>query len=53
MIRFDDLTEAYWTDPSFGTPICALLSTSDNRFITCPGSGEQTFSEMYEIEECK
>lgn len=47
MLRFIDLSEAYWTDGN--KPICAFLSTSDDRFLT-NDSGEQTFSDMEEIE---
>lgn len=47
MLRFVDLSEAYWTDGR--KPICAFLSTSDDRFLTTD-SGEQTFSDMEEIE---
>lgn len=42
MLRFIDLTEAYWTDPSVGTPVCAFLSTSDDRFI-CNENGQDIF----------
>lgn len=33
MIRFVDLTDAYWTDPNERTPLCAFLHTANNRFI--------------------
>lgn len=33
MIRFVDLTEAYWTDPEETTPMCAFLDTTTNRFV--------------------
>jgi hypothetical protein len=48
MIRFIDLTNAYWTDPECGHPICAFLNTSSNRFYVNDG-GEMTFSSLEEI----
>lgn len=50
MIRFIDLSEAYWTDPEEGSPICAFLSTTSDIFLT-NGDVEQTFSSLKEIEE--
>lgn len=41
MVRFVDLTEAYWTDG--GDPICAFLSTVTDKFLES-ASGEHTFS---------
>jgi hypothetical protein len=41
MVRFIDLTEAYWTDG--GGPICAFLSTVTDKFLES-ASGEHTFS---------
>ena len=51
MIRFVDLNEAYWNDPVFGHPICAFLSTSDDRFILTD-SGGHMFSDMDDIDHC-
>lgn len=50
MIRFVDLTEAYWTHPAEGHPICAFLSTVNDRFIedVC---GEHTFDRLEDIAE--
>ena len=50
MLRFIDVTDEYWTDPSCGHPICCFLSTSDDRFLTNE-SGGQTFSDAEEIAE--
>ena len=52
MIRFIDLSEAYWTDPEFGTPLCAFLSTTDNRFLSNL-DGQQTFHSIEEVKEHK
>lgn len=49
MLRFVDLCEFYWTLTSCGEPICAFLSTSDDRFVA-NDSGQQTFSDMDDIE---
>ena len=32
MLRFIDLTEDYWTDPECGSPVCAFLCTTSDRF---------------------
>ena len=45
MIRFVDLTEAYWTDPSCGTPVCAFLNTVTDEFLTNV-SGGHTFTDL-------
>lgn len=50
MIRFVDLTEAYWTDPSEGTPVCAFLSTTTDRFLE-NGDGFHIFDSLKEVEE--
>ncbi len=52
MIRFVDLSDAYWTDPvGSGRPICAFLSTGTNKFILSV-DGQHTFSSEDEIREC-
>ena len=33
MIRFIDLSKEYWTDPEFGFPLCAFLSTTTDTFL--------------------
>ena len=33
MIRFIDLSEAYWTDPECGFPLCAFLNTTTDTFL--------------------
>lgn len=39
MIRFIDLSEAYWVDPEEnGGPVCAFLDTRIDRFVTANGS---------------
>lgn len=50
MIRFVDLTGEYWTHPDHSSPICAFLSTSDDRFYLALDGGA-TFSSMEEITE--
>ncbi len=45
MIRFVDLTDAYE-----GTPICAFLNTTTDRFLT-NGDEENTFFNLEEIAE--
>lgn len=35
MIRFVDLTEAYWTDPEETSPCCAFLDTRTDTFRCC------------------
>lgn len=47
MIRFVDLTEAYWTDG--GPPVCAFLDTRTNRFIG-DDCGVHVFSDVAEME---
>lgn len=50
MIRFIDLSEAYWTDPEeHGGPVCAFLETRTNRFIEA--NGAHAFSDAEEIED--
>ncbi len=50
MIRFVDLTEAYWSDPEEGKSVCAFLSTNDDCFLKniC---NSHTFFDLEEIEE--
>lgn len=48
MIRFVDLTEAYWTDPEFGHPVCAFLSTNNDKFLKTDMNCH-TFSDIYDI----
>lgn len=50
MLRFIDLSKEYWTDPMYGSPICAFLSTSDDRFLQSL-NGTHTFSSLEEIRE--
>ncbi|MHC4296526.1 MAG: hypothetical protein ACYS7Y_04435 [Planctomycetota bacterium] len=50
MIRFIDLTGEYWTHPDCSSPICAFLSTSDDRFYMNQ-DGSCTFSSMEDITE--
>jgi hypothetical protein len=50
MLRFIDLTEEYWTHPDEAAPICAFLSTNDDKFLH-NGYGEQTFDDEAEIIE--
>ena len=33
MIRFIDLSKEYWTDPEYGFPLCAFLSTTTDTFL--------------------
>lgn len=49
MIRFVDLSDAYWTDPELGSPCCAFLCTGSDTFLQINGS--QVFIEMAEVEE--
>lgn len=51
MIRFVDLTNAYWTfpeDPECGRPICAFLDTITDRFIE-NAAGSHTCSDMEDV----
>lgn len=48
MIRFVDLTEAYWTDG--GPPCCAFLNTIDDRFLESP-SGGHTFDSPEDVND--
>jgi hypothetical protein len=48
MLRFIDLSNDYWTDPECGSPICAFLSTSDDKFLLSV-DGEHTFNCKDEI----
>lgn len=48
MLRFVDLTEAYWTDPEDGGPCCAFLSTVTDSFITFDLGGH-VFSDMRDL----
>lgn len=50
MIRFVDLTDAYWTcpDPEDPHPICAFLDTITDRFIE-NAAGSHTCSDMEDV----
>jgi hypothetical protein len=50
MLRFIDLTKDYWTHPDFSSPMCAFLSTIDDKFLHNE-VGEQTFLDEAEITE--
>jgi hypothetical protein len=51
MLRFIDLSQDYWTDPECnGGPICAFLSTNDDRFLETD-CGAHTFIALDEILE--
>lgn len=48
MIRFIDLSEAYWADPEDnGGPVCAFLDTRTDRFVTA--NGHQLFTNAEDI----
>ena len=49
MIRFVDLSDAYWTDSEFGFQLCAWLCTTTDRFLETL-DGEHTFQES-DIDE--
>lgn len=49
MIRFIDLTEAYWTDPEEKTPSCAFLDTRTDKFIACPLIDAHTFDSLEDV----
>lgn len=51
MLRFVDLSGAYWTEPLCGTPLCAFLWTSDDTFVKHYDSKCQTFSSIEDIRE--
>lgn len=48
MLRFVDLTEAYWVDPEDGGPCCAFLDTVTDSFVTFDLGGH-VFSEMRDL----
>jgi hypothetical protein len=48
MLRFINLSNDYWTDPECSNPICAFLSTHDDKFLLS-AYGEHTFSCKDEI----
>jgi hypothetical protein len=50
MLRFIDLSNDYWTDPECGGPVCAFLSTTDDKFLLSVDGGH-TFSYEDEILE--
>lgn len=50
MIRFIDLSDAFWTEPTCGTPICAFLSTVTGKFFT-HGDGQHTFSCLDDFDD--
>lgn len=52
MIRFVDLSEAYWTDPSVGKPICAFLDTVTDTFLKTE-DGSQTFFGWDDVDSHK
>jgi hypothetical protein len=52
MIRFVDLTPYYWLDSCDKKPICAFLSTSDDKFVT-GDDGSHTFSDFEDVQEIK
>lgn len=52
MIRFVDLTGDYWTHPDESEPICAFLSTSDDRFVL-NDDGSHTFSSFEDIHNAQ
>lgn len=52
MLRFIDLSNDYWTDPEYGFPLCAFLSTSDDKFLQTV-DGCHTFGDVREIFEHK
>ena len=49
MIRFVDLTDAYWTEPG-GKPLCGFLSTVTDKFLESL-DGEHTFRSTEEVLE--
>lgn len=50
MIRFVDLTEAYFTDPLYSNPCCAFVSTNTDHFLQTD-TGEHIFFGQDEIDE--
>jgi hypothetical protein len=49
MLRFIDLTEEYWTHPDEAAPICAFLSTNDDKFLRT-AEGCHTFDDEFDID---
>lgn len=47
MLRFVDLTEAYWTDG--GAPVCAILETRTNRFLEAFGA--HVLTDLEEVKQ--
>jgi hypothetical protein len=49
VIRFIDLSEAYWTDPEEnGGPVCAFLDTRTDRFVT---NGAHVFFDAVDLDD--
>lgn len=49
MLRFVDLTEAYWTEPEDGRPCCAFLNTVTDSFVT-NDFGCHVFNDMQDLD---
>jgi hypothetical protein len=49
MLRFIDLTDPYWTYPDEAAPICAFLSTVDDKFLRTE-EGCHTFDDDFDID---
>jgi hypothetical protein len=50
MIRFVNLTEAYWTDVTEGSPVCAFLSTTTDCFLES-NHGDFVFASLEDVKE--
>jgi len=50
MIRFVNLTEAYYGDPEDSLHICAFISTSGDKFLQTM-DGTHTFDDLASIKE--